>query len=71
MGVYTFIFGCIGIGILLWVISGVLGEYFTLSAITVEQIASAGSILFVIGLISLASIFLINFFTSGRQRIRL
>jgi len=71
MGVYTFIFGCIGIGILLWVISGVLSEYFTLSAITVEQIANAGSILFVIGLISLAGIFLINFFTSGRQRIRL
>lgn len=70
MGVYAFIFGCIGIGVLVWIISGVLGEYSTVSEMTVEQIGNAGSIMFVIGLISLAGIFLISFFTSGRLRIR-
>ena len=65
MGVYAFIFGCIGIGILLWILSGVIGEYDILNAMTVEQIGTAGSIMFVIGLISLAVVFLISYFSNN------
>jgi len=62
MGVYLFIFGCIGVGVLLWILSGVLDEVFSLSTTTITQIADAGTYIFVIGLASLAVIFLISFF---------
>ena len=68
MGVYAFIFGCIGLGILLWIISALLGEYLDLNETIVKQIGDAGSIMFVIGLISLAVVFLIRYFQSGHHR---
>ncbi len=65
MGVYAFIFGCIGIGIVLWILAGVIGGYNYLEQATITQIGEAGTIMFVIGLISLAVIFLISYF-NGR-----
>lgn len=62
MGVYAFIFGCIGVGVLLWILSGVLREFFSLSTATATQITNAGTILFGIGIISLAVVFLISYF---------
>ena len=62
MGVYAFIFSCIGIGVLLWILSGVLGDAFRLSVATITQITNVGTIMFVIGVISLAVVFLISYF---------
>ena len=62
MGVYAFVFSCIGIGVLLWILSGVLGDAFRLSVATITQITNVGTIMFVIGVISLAVVFLISYF---------
>ena len=60
MGAYSFIFGCIGIGILLWVLTGIFSENNFLSSATIELIGEAGTIMFIIGLGSLAVKFLIS-----------
>ena len=44
MGLYAFIFGCIAVGILLWVISSIFLEYIPDS--TNDLISTAGSLLF-------------------------
>jgi len=60
MGLYAFIFGCIAVGILLWLISSLFLEY--LPASTSDLISTAGSLLFVIGLGSLATTFVMGYF---------
>ncbi len=64
MGVYVFIFSCIGIGIVLWILAGIISSYNFLEQATISQIGEAGTIMFGIGLISLAVVFLITFFNN-------
>ena len=55
MGMYAFIFACISIGILLWFVSEILvGE---LNSTLIENIGNGGTILFIVGVISLTLIF--------------
>lgn len=60
MGLYAFIFGSIGLGVLLWFIRGAFSDY--LPTPTEEILDNAGTLLFLIGLGSLATTFVLNFF---------
>lgn len=62
MGIYSFIFGCMGLGIFLWVFESVFQGY--LLDDTTELISNVGTLLFIIGVGSLAGTFLIGFFKS-------
>jgi len=60
MGLYAFIFGTIGLGILLWFIKSAFSDY--LPVPTEEVVDNAGTLLFLIGLGSLGTTLIINFF---------
>ena len=59
MGLYAFIFGSIGLGVLLWFIKSAFSDY--LPSATVEVLDSAGTLLFLIGVGSLATTFVLNY----------
>ena len=60
MGLYAFIFGCVGVGILLWVMESIFVKY--LPEVTTDLISTAGTLLFFIGVASLAATFVMGYF---------
>jgi len=54
MGMYAFIFACISVGLLLWFVSGSFDQ---LGPTMVERLNTLGTVIFVVGIVSLALVF--------------